>query len=356
MSEQSSNLSVLPQLLILLSFCVLVVALFRRLRLPPIVGYLAVGMLLGPQALNLASEAIAPVLAEFGVVFLVFTLGLEFSLPRMIAMRREALGVGGAQVVLTTAAVAAVIWGLGQPPLIAILIGGALAMSSTAIVIRQLGEQAELNRTHARVAVGILLFQDLAFVPFLALEGALAGNTETFDPLRIGAAVLQAGLALGLVLTFLRWIARPLFHEIGRSRSTDLFTLATLLVSLSAAWATNAAGLSMALGAFLAGMLLAETEYRHQVEVVIRPFRDVLLGLFFITIGTLLELGLMFRQLWLVLTLVVALVLIKAGIVLLVARPVTSRSAQGSADRHRPRPGRRVRLCAAHAHAGCATG
>jgi len=324
MVEGSPSLSVLPQLLILLGFSVLVVMLFRRLRLPPILGYLAVGMLVGPQALNLAGDSIAPVLADLGVVFLVFTLGLEFSLPRMMAMRREALGVGGAQVVLTAAAVAVVMWGLGQAPSIAILIGGALAMSSTAIVLRQLGEQSELTRTHARVAVGVLLFQDLAFVPFLALQSALAGNAEGFDPRRVAAAILQAAVALALVLTFLRWIARPLFHEIGRSRSTELFTLATLLVSLGAAWATNAAGLSLALGGFLAGMLLAETEYRHQVEVVIRPFRDILLGLFFITIGTLLDLGLLFRQLWVVLALVILLQVIKAGIVLLIARPVTN--------------------------------
>src|SRR5262245_61366254 len=139
----------LPQLLILLGFSVLVVTLFRRLRLPPIVGYLAVGMLVGPQALNLAGDSIAPVLADLGVVFLVFTLGLEFSLPRMMAMRREALGVGGAQVVLTATLIAVVMWGLGEPPLVSILLGGALAMSSTAIVIRQLGEQSELTRTHA---------------------------------------------------------------------------------------------------------------------------------------------------------------------------------------------------------------
>jgi CPA2 family monovalent cation:H+ antiporter-2 len=172
----------------------------------------------------------------------------------------------------------------------------ALAMSSTAIVIRQLSEQAELNRTHSRIAIGILLFQDLAFVPLLALESAFADSTEAFDIGTIAGAILRAAIALALVLTFLRWLVRPLFHEIGRARSTDLFTLTALLVSLGAAWATHAVGLSMALGAFLAGMLLAESEYRHQIEVVIRPFRDVLLGLFFITIGTLLDLQLLFKQ------------------------------------------------------------
>ena len=161
------------------------------------------------------------------------------------------------------------------------------------------------------------------------------------------ARSLRAAIALALVLTFLRWLVRPLFHEIGRSRSTDLFTLATLLVSLGAAWATHAVGLSMALGAFLAGMLLAETEYRHQLETVIRPFRDVLLGLFFITIGTLLDLQLLFRQLWLVLLLVVGLQIVKTAIVDVGARCVGGQPAQVVARRNGRRAGRRVRFRAA---------
>ncbi len=320
MSEAPRVVAILPQLLILLAFSVLVVTLFRRLRMPPIVGYLAVGTLLGPFAFNVATDGIAPVLAELGVVFLVFTLGLEFSLPRMLSMRREALGIGGAQVVLTTASATAALWWFDVELPVAIIVGGALAMSSTAIVIRQLGEQAELNRSHARIAVGILLFQDLAFVPFLALESALAGSSDQLEIGKIVGAVARAAVALVLVLTVLRWLVRPLFHEIGRARSTELFTLTALLVSLGAAWATHEVGLSMALGAFLAGMLLAETEYRHQIESVIRPFRDVLLGLFFITIGTLLDLQLLIRNLWLVLLLVLLLQLVKAAIVTVVAR------------------------------------
>jgi len=318
--NEHAQASTLPQLLVLLAFSVLVVALFRRLKLPPIVGYLAVGMLLGPHLLNLASDGIAPVLAELGVVFLVFTLGLEFSLPRMVAMGREAIGLGGLQVALTTATFAGLLWAFGTQPLVACVVGGALAMSSTAIVIQQLAEQGELNRTHSRLAVGILLFQDLAFVPLLALESAMSRSEDLFDPWVIVGAVVRAAIALALVLTFLRWIVRPLFHEIGRARSTELFTLAALLVSLGAAWATNAVGLSMALGAFLAGMLLAETEYRHQIEVVIRPFRDVLLGLFFITVGTLLDLSLLSQRLWLVLLLVVGLLIVKASLVTLITR------------------------------------
>lgn len=320
------DLSILPQLLMLLASSVLVVLLFRRLRLPPILGYLAVGMLLGPYALNFTSGRNAPILADLGVVFLVFTLGLEFSLPRMIAMRREAFLIGGLQVVLTTAAFATILWALHVAPLTAVMIGGALAMSSTAIVIRQLGEQAELNRTHSRIAIGILLFQDLAFVPLLALESALSAGTPEGGMWEVVESIVQAAIALALVLTFLRWLVRPLFNEIGRARSTELFTLATLMVAVGAAWATHAVGLSLALGGFLAGMLLAETEYRHQLETVIRPFRDVLIGLFFITIGTLLDLQLLFRQLWLVLLLVIGMQLAKVIIVTLVARLETDNS------------------------------
>jgi monovalent cation:H+ antiporter-2, CPA2 family len=319
MAEHSGDsASILSQLLLLLALSVLVVTAFRRLRLPPIVGYLAVGMVLGPYALNVAANDFSPVVAELGVVFLLFTLGLEFSLPRMIAMRREALQVGASQVLLCTAFFAAVLWLLEVRLIMAVLIGGALAMSSTAIVVRQLGEQSELNRTHARIAIGVLLFQDLAFVPLLALESALSG-AETLTAARVLASIAEAAFALALVLTFLRWLVRPLFHEIGRARSTEIFTLATLLVSLGAAWATDAVGLSMPLGAFLAGMLLAETEYRHQLETVIRPFRDILLGLFFITIGTLLDLQLLLKQWWLVLLLAVGLQATKTIIVTLVA-------------------------------------
>lgn len=328
MDESANTYSALPQLLVLLAFSVLVVMIFRRLKLPPIVGYLAVGMLLGPHALNLSSDGIAPVLAELGVVFLLFTLGLEFSLPRLIAMRREALGIGGMQVVLTCAVIAGTLWAFDVQPLVAVVVGGALAMSSTAIVVRQLGEQGELNRTHSRIAIGILLFQDMAFVAFLALESAMSGEAGNFSAWEVVGSIVRAAVALALVLTFLRWIVRPLFHEIGRSRSTDLFTLAALLISLGAAWATHAIGLSMALGAFLAGMLLAETEYRHQIEVVIRPFRDVLLGLFFITIGTLLDLQLLVSRLWLVLLLVASLQVVKTLVVMVAARSMAGTTRQ----------------------------
>ena len=310
----------LGQLLILLASSVLVVTVLRRLKLPPIVGYLAVGMLLGPEALSLAGSETTRVLAEYGVVFLVFTLGLEFSYPRMLAMRWEVFGVGGAQVVLTTTLIGCTSWLLGAPLPVAIVLGGALAMSSTAIVVRQLSDQMEINKPHGRLAVGILLFQDLAFVPLLALESSLHGQLKIFDPAVVAGALLRASMALIFVLAAGRWLLRPLFHEITHTRSTEIFTLTVLLVTLASAWATNQAGLSLALGAFLAGMMLAETEYRHQIEVVIRPFRDILLGLFFITVGTLLDFNLLVDRLWLVLLLVVSMQLSKGVIVTVLAR------------------------------------
>jgi CPA2 family monovalent cation:H+ antiporter-2 len=169
---------------------------------------------------------------------------------------------------------------------------------------RQLNDQLEINRPHGRLAVCMLLFHDLAFVPLLALESALRGQLTVLDPLAVGGALLRAGIALLFVIAAGRWLLRPLFHEITHTRSTEIFTLTVLLVTLASAWATNQVGLSLALGAFLAGMMLAETEYRHQIEVVIRPFRDILLGLFFITVGTLLDLSLLVERLWLVLLLV----------------------------------------------------
>lgn len=312
---------VLSQILILLAGALLVLSLVRRFALPPILGYLLVGMLLGPHALNLASDAAAvALLAEIGVVFLVFTLGLEFSLARMIAMKAEVLGVGGLQMLLTTAAFGATAWAIGLDPAVSIVLGGALAMSSTAIILRQLGDQLELNRTHSRLALGILLFQDLAFAPLLALATSISEAGQTLGPAWLLGMAGRAIAALLVVLVLGRWVLRPLFHEIARHRSTETFTLTVLFVALGGAWATQALGLSMALGAFLAGMLLAETEFKYQTEAVIKPFQDILLGLFFVSVGMLLDLRLLVTQLPLVLLLLVGLMLVKAAIVTLVVR------------------------------------
>jgi CPA2 family monovalent cation:H+ antiporter-2 len=311
----------LSQILILLAASLAVLSLVRRFELPPIMGYLVVGMLLGPNALGVvADNTSVSLLAEIGVVFLVFTLGLEFSLARMIAMKSEVLGVGGLQMLLTTAAVATIAWALGVAVAPAVVIGGALAMSSTAIAMRQLGEQLELNRTHSRLAIGILLFQDLAFAPFLALATAIGSADVVLGPQWLLGMVGRAILALLVVLAVGRWLLRPLFQEIARHRSTETFTLTVLFVVLGGAWATHALGLSMALGAFLAGMLLAETEFRHETEAVIKPFQDILLGLFFVSVGMLLDVRVLFTQLPLVLLLLAGLLAVKTALVAFIVR------------------------------------
>jgi CPA2 family monovalent cation:H+ antiporter-2 len=314
---------ILSQILVLLAGSVLVLSLVRRFSLPPILGYLVVGMLLGPHALGLvANDEAIRLLAEIGVVFLVFTLGLEFSLARMIAMKAEVFGIGGLQMLLTTLVFGGAAWWYGVDPAVAILIGGALSMASTAIVVRQLREQLELTRTHARFAIGILLFQDLAFAPLLGLATAITRMDEISGVAWLLGMVARALVALLLVLAVGRWALRPLFHEIARHRSTETFTLTVLFVVLSSAWATHALGLSMALGGFLAGMLLAETEFRHQTEAVIKPFQDILLGLFFVSVGMLLDLHLLLIQLPLVLLLLTILLVVKAVIVTLIVRQV----------------------------------
>src|SRR5277367_4962656 len=314
----------LLQILILLAASVCVIAGVRKLKLPAILGYLAVGMLLGPHALALAADnETTQLLADFGVVFLVFTLGLEFSLPRLVAMRWEVLGVGGAQVLITVGIIAAgAIMLFDIAPAVAVLIGGAVAMSSTAIIIAQLTEQSENNRTHGRLAVAICLFQDLSFPLLLALVSALGGgNAASASP--ILGAIGIAAVALLLVLAAGRWLLRPLFLAIASVRSAELFSLAVLLAVLASAWATHAAGLSLALGAFLAGMMLAETEFRHQIEATIRSYREVLLGLFFITVGMLLDVGLLLRHFAQVAAILVGMLLLKAAVVTVVAKPAT---------------------------------
>jgi len=314
----------LAQALILLAGSVFLVSLVRRLALPTSLAYLLVGLALGPHALGVVSDSgTTRLLAELGVAFLLFTLGLEFSLPRMLAMRREVFGLGALQVLATTAVFAAIGHLLGIAWLTAIVLGGAVSMSSTALLLQQLTERAEINRTHGRLAFAMLLFQDLAFVPFFALAAMLIAREDRF-PLTESVVALGIGvLALVGVLAAGRWLLRPLFHEIAHSRLRELFTLTVLLVVLSSAFVSHLAGMSFALGAFLAGMMLGETEYRYQIDAAIRPFRDLLLGLFFVSVGMLLDLHLLARpsELAMALLMLVTLVVLKAVIAALVTRP-----------------------------------
>ena len=307
------------------------VVAFRSMKLPPMLGYLVVGVVIGPNALALAQDsASVRYLAEFGVVFLMFVLGLEFNLPKLRSMRTLVFGLGLSQVVLTV--VGAVLghflllwlfsftlrpWELGWQG--AIVLGGAIAMSSTAIIVKLMAERLELDSEHGRRVLGILLFQDLAVVPLLVIIPALGAGTEDLA-WSLGLALVKAVGLLTVLLVGGQKVMRWWLTLVARRKSEELFILNLLLVTLGLAWLTEHAGLSLALGAFVAGMLVAETEYKHQVETDIRPFHDVLLGLFFITIGMKLDWRPVIDQWLLVLLLTTVPLVVKFALIALLAR------------------------------------
>lgn len=307
-------------LLFLLLAVVLVVIFFRRLGLPPILGYLVVGVVVGPHAFSIMKDVRgAEHLAEFGVVFLMFSIGLEFSLPKLYAMKRLVFGLGMAQVLLTMAVAAALALGLGLSWQGGVALGGAVAMSSTAVLSKLLAERMELESPHGREVLGVLLFQDLAVVPLLILIPAFTQPPSAMA-LELAWALLKAAAVLTVVLFLGQKLVRPWFFIVARGKSAELFILNILLITLGLAHITEMAGLSLALGAFVAGMLISETEYRYQVEEDIKPFRDVLMGLFFITVGMLLDLHEVARALPWVAAGLVALLVAKFGIVALLSR------------------------------------
>ncbi len=310
----------LELVLMLLSAAVVVVILFRSLNLPPILGYLLVGIVLGPHAAGLIPDVAATrSLAEFGVVFLMFSIGLEFSLPKLRQMRRIVFGLGLAQVMLTLALgiAGAVLIKMGWQA--GLVLGGALAMSSTAIVSKMLTERMEVETPHGRDIIGVLLFQDLAVVPLLVLIPALSAPVaDIAEPLVIAA--LKAAVVLTVLLVGGQKLMRAWFRLVAKRRSHELFVLNVLLITLGLAWVTERAGLSLALGAFVAGMLIAETEFRYQVEDDIKPFRDVLLGLFFVTIGMKLNVPVVLSHFPLVVLLFLGPVLGKFALIVVLAR------------------------------------
>jgi len=323
--------STLELTLVFLVAAVAGVVVCRLARLPPMLGYLAVGVVLGPSAMGVAAGAEGVTyLAEFGIVFLMFVIGLEFNLPKLQSMRKLVFGLGLTQVVLTmlgalagNAALASIFassgraWGLGWQS--AIALGAALAMSSTAIVVKLMADRLELESEHGRRVMAVLLFQDLAVVPLLVLLPALGSSPQ--ELLReLAIAALKAAVLLTVLLIGGRAVMRWWLTLVVRRKSEELFVLNLLLVTLGLAWMTQNVGLSLALGAFVAGMLIAETEFKHQVETDIRPFHDVLLGLFFITVGMRLDLALVVHHWALVLALTLLPVLFKFGLVTVLAR------------------------------------
>ncbi|TWR84839.1 cation:proton antiporter [Pseudomonas saxonica] len=308
-------------LLIILASSLVVIALFRRLKLPPVLGYLCVGLMIGPTALDWVHEsADLPDLAELGVVFLLFTLGLEFSLPKMLKLRRVVFGLGTLQVLATTAVLGSLLYAFGMSASTAFMLGAGLSLSSTAIVSKELTSLGEIFSTHGQNAIGVLLFQDVVAVLLLTLVPVFAGSSDQAWywalPITLGKTII---LFVGLLLTS-RYILPRLFHEVAASRSAELFVLLALVIVLLTAWLTHLLGLSPALGAFLAGMLLGESHYRHQIEADIRPFRDILLGLFFVSIGMLIDLQLFLHDGFTILGLTLALMLIKGSVVAIILK------------------------------------
>ena len=310
----------LTSVLLLLTSSVLAIALFRAMRLPAMLAYFVVGILFGPFALNLLpSTESGRHVAEFGIVFLMFSIGLEFSLPKLYAMRKTLFGLGGAQVLITLGVTMLVGWLAGLSLPTAFVIGGALTMSSTAIVSKILMERVDLNSRHGRLSIGILLFQDLAVIPILVLIpalGAQSGNLTT----TLGLSFIKTVVLLFVLFKFGKAIINFWFGLVAQQRSRELFVMNVLMVTLLLAAATKLAGLSYALGAFIAGMLISETRYRYQVESDIASFRDILLGLFFISVGMLLDFSYLLNHIGLVLALLVSFVLFKALVIAALTR------------------------------------
>jgi len=312
--------SFLSETLIFLIAAVVVAPVFQRLRSSLVLGYLVAGVMIGPGILGLISGSKqVHNIAELGVVFLLFTIGLELSVDRLKVIRNQIFGVGTAQVVVTSVVIASIAWSVGFTLLTAVIIGGGLALSSTAVVLQLLSERGELASRRGRLTFAILLLQDLAVVPLLALVPAFAGqgdDTVTALLWTLGKALLLlAGVAV-----FGRFVVRPLFRAVAVGRSSELFAAVTLAVLLGMAWLTGTFGLSLAIGGFLAGLLLAETEYRHQVVADIQPFRGLLLGLFFMTVGISLDLGIIIENTLLVLGLLAGLIVLKTLITMVLCR------------------------------------
>lgn len=314
----------------LMTIAVCCVAVFKRLHLPPILAYLFAGILAGPQILVLfAHPQEMHLLAEVGIVFLLFSLGLEFSLPKLLAMRSLVFGVGAGQMITTTFVFTLVPYFFGLSLSASIIIGGTLALSSTAIVIKQATEMGILNNRRTQLAISILLFQDLAVVPFLIAIPLLANSGETSIALALGKALLKGIFVIAFLMSVGKWLLPWLFREVARTRTDELFVLTTILVALLAGGVTYYFGLSMALGAFLAGMMLGESQYKYQLEADIRPFRDILMGLFFVTVGMQLNLHALWDNLLVICLGVLALMVVKIALVRLASLLVQTDAVDG---------------------------
>ena len=317
------------EILAILTSAVLIVWLFRRLKLPAILAYLVAGMVVGEHGLAFAHDQVDyEHFAELGIVFLLFTLGLEFSVPKLMAMRHLVLAVGSLQVAISLLVFTLIAMAFGQPVSSAFVIGGILALSSTAIVIRQLSETGAMKRKSGQISVAILLFQDVAVVPLLIIIPMLAMDNESSMILALTLALIKGVFVVGLLLLAGKWLLPRLFNLVAQVRTDELFVLTTLLVTLVASALTQWFGLSMALGAFLAGMMLGESQYKHQMEADIRPYRDILLGLFFVTVGMKLNLSILLYSPLLIISIMVIFMLTKIIVITFLAH----RAGEASKD------------------------
>ncbi len=321
--EHSSNGHILIGIVILLSITVVLTSVSRRAHIPQILNYIIVGLFLGPFGFGLIeSEENIQFLAEFGIVFLLFAIGLEFSLSQMFSMRKDVFGIGGLQVLITGAIVFFISSWLGLSNTVSFVIAGAFALSSTAIVIKQLTEQSEIQTRHGRSAVGILIFQDIMAIPLLIIIPALAVANSDALAAELGMSLVKGLIVVAVILAVGRYVLRPLFHEVASSKSQELFTLTVLTMVLAAAAFTEEMGISMTLGAFMAGMMLGETEFKHQIEADIRPFQDILLGLFFITVGMSISPELLWDNLSTVLLITLAIMVVKGFVIFMIMHTI----------------------------------
>ncbi len=317
------------EILAILTSAVVVVWLFRRLKLPAILAYLVAGMLVGQHGLDIAQEhGNYEHFAELGIVFLLFTLGLEFSVPKLLAMRHLVLSVGSFQVGISLSLFTLVALFFGLSFSAAFVVGSILALSSTAIVIRQLSESGAMKRKSGQLSVAVLLFQDVAVVPLLIVIPMLVQDGDSSLTLALLFALVKGVFVVGLLLLTGKWLLPRLFNLVAQVRTDELFVLTTLLVTLVASALTQWFGLSMALGAFLAGMMLGESQYKHQLEADIRPYRDILLGLFFVTVGMKLDIGILLSSPLIILGLMISFMVIK----ILVIKTLAVKAGESAKD------------------------
>ncbi len=312
-------MQVMSGIIILLCAAISIVAFFHRMRISPLIGYFVAGALIGPYGLELVySNSMIDILGEIGIIFLLFLIGLELTLERLMAMRRHVFGLGGIQVVITTLSITTLSYYYGINLKSSIIIGGGLALSSTAIVLKVLQEKNAVSNQVGRLSVAILLLQDFAVVPLLVLVPLFIPDAQEGLLEPIIQALTKAFFALIIIFTVGRLLIRPLFNLVTSTKNDEVFIATTLLIALGTAYITNYFNLSMALGAFVAGLIVAETEYCHEVEQVILPFKKLLLGLFFMAIGMSIDLAILYQNLFTIILLATSLMMLKAIIILTV--------------------------------------